>query len=86
METIRKEVNLMCASCGCGRVDDDHGDERHLTLTNLKDAAQAAGITVPEVARNLELAAGLVRSPASGNGQARAALQGQMRPVGWPNR
>jgi len=74
----------MCASCGCGRVDDDHGDVRHLTMTDLKDAAQAAGITVPEVAKNLEWAAGLVASRSSGNGQARAAVQGQMDQLAKP--
>jgi len=77
----------MCASCGCGRVDDDHGDQRHLTMSNLKEAAQAAGISVPEVARHLEWAAGLVRSPGSaGNRQAPAAVHGQMQPTGRANR
>ena len=76
----------MCASCGCGRVDDDHGDARHLTMANLKDAAQAAGISVPDVAKNLEWAAGLGVAKASGNGQARAAVQGQMQRIGRANR
>lgn len=37
----------MCASCGCAQVNEDHGDERHITRQNLKDAAEAADISVP---------------------------------------
>lgn len=44
----------MCASCGCGMVNEDYGDDRHLTLTDLEQAAQAANITVLEVIQNLQ--------------------------------
>jgi hypothetical protein len=44
----------MCASCGCGIPNDTHGDDRHLTMDQLKAAAEAAGITVEEVVRNLD--------------------------------
>ena len=44
----------MCASCGCGRVNDNHGDERHLIMQDLQDAAEAADISVAEVVQNLQ--------------------------------
>lgn len=43
----------MCASCGCGMVHDDHGDERMITLDDLERAAEASDITVDEVVGNL---------------------------------
>ena len=33
----------MCLSCGCGKPDDDHGDSRNITMSDLKRAAEAAG-------------------------------------------
>ncbi len=43
----------MCASCGCGEPNDQHGDSRHITGVQLKAAAQAANITPQEAASNL---------------------------------
>jgi hypothetical protein len=48
----------MCASCGCGKFQDDHGDDRHITLRDLEEAAEASDITVQEVMENLREAAG----------------------------
>lgn len=44
----------MCLTCGCGRPHDDHGDPAHLTYEGLKNAADAAGISVEEAASNLQ--------------------------------
>jgi hypothetical protein len=38
----------MCLDCGCHRPDDDHGDPRHLTLQDIRRAAQASGISPQE--------------------------------------
>ncbi len=43
----------MCASCGCGKPNDQHGDNRHITLKAVQDAASAADITPDEVVKNL---------------------------------
>lgn len=43
----------MCLTCGCGRSDDAHGDSRHITLTDLRSAAEAAGLSVVDAASNL---------------------------------
>ncbi len=44
----------MCLTCGCGIPDDDHGDSRHITMSELKAAAAAAEIDVDEAATNLQ--------------------------------
>jgi hypothetical protein len=43
----------MCASCGCGKPDDQHGDDRHITGKQIQAAASAAGVTPQEVAMNM---------------------------------
>jgi hypothetical protein len=43
----------MCASCGCGKPNDTHGDQRHITLDQVQQAAAASNITPKEVAKNL---------------------------------
>ncbi len=43
----------MCASCGCNKVNDQHGDQRNITLKDLDQAAQAAQISREEVVQNL---------------------------------
>jgi hypothetical protein len=43
----------MCLSCGCGEPDDNHGDERHITLEMLSAAAEAAEISVDDAAHNI---------------------------------
>jgi hypothetical protein len=44
----------MCVSCGCGAVEDKHGDDRNITLSDLKDAAAAANINMSQLAMNLQ--------------------------------
>ncbi len=48
----------MCVSCGCGQLNDDHGDERNITMNRLQDAAKAAKISVADAAQNIEQAVG----------------------------
>jgi hypothetical protein len=44
----------MCVSCGCKKYDDDHGDERNITMDTLQEAAQAAGIPFEDVVKNID--------------------------------
>jgi hypothetical protein len=44
----------MCISCGCGEPNATHGDERHITLEDIEAAANAAEISIAEVAANIE--------------------------------
>ena len=48
----------MCVSCGCGQLNDDHGDERHITMNRLQEAAKAAKISLADAVANIEQAAG----------------------------
>lgn len=43
----------MCISCGCGRINDKHGDDRSITLDSLEAAAEAHGIPLTDVYRNI---------------------------------
>ena len=43
----------MCASCGCGKPNDQHGDARHITMDQVQQAAKAADISPEEVTKNL---------------------------------
>lgn len=44
----------MCLSCGCGEPNNDHGDPSHITMDDLKKAADAAEISVEEAAGNIQ--------------------------------
>lgn len=45
----------MCLSRGnCDNLFDNHGDPRNITMQTIQDAANVAGITVPEVLGNLQ--------------------------------
>jgi hypothetical protein len=44
----------MCASCGCGKPNDNHGDTANITLDDLERAARAAGVSTAQVADNLK--------------------------------
>jgi hypothetical protein len=43
----------MCASCGCGVPNDTHGDSRNISMNEVIQAAQAAGIDPQQVAQNI---------------------------------
>jgi hypothetical protein len=43
----------MCLSCGCHKPEAGHGDDRHVTLSDLQAAADAAGISVVDAVNNI---------------------------------
>jgi hypothetical protein len=43
----------MCLDCGCGELNNRHGDDRHITMDEVKAAAKASEISVDEAARNI---------------------------------
>jgi hypothetical protein len=49
----RKENAAMCMNCGCGKPNDDHGDELNITQRDLDRAAEAARISTDEAAQNI---------------------------------
>ncbi len=67
----------MCVSCGCSTPDDDHGDEKHIVMDEVKKtggadqitedrlqkAAEAAGITTEQAKQNVREGRETVSSP-----------------------
>ena len=43
----------MCMTCGCGALDDNYGDQRNITLSDVDQSAEAAGITREQAVHNL---------------------------------
>jgi hypothetical protein len=43
----------MCVDCGCGHPDDRHGDDRHITMSDIRAAAEASEVSVQEVAARI---------------------------------
>jgi hypothetical protein len=43
----------MCLDCGCGEPNDSHGDDRHITMQDLQQAAEASETTPQEAAQNI---------------------------------
>jgi len=60
----------MCMSCGCKQPNENHGDDRNITLHDLEQAAAAAGTDVQGVMKNFKEDFELVGA-ASGGGQVR---------------
>ncbi len=44
----------MCLTCGCGEPNAAHGEPRHITYDQLKEAADAAEISVEEATNNFQ--------------------------------
>ena len=43
----------MCLDCGCSEPNERHGDDRHITMDDIRAAAEASEISVDEAARNI---------------------------------
>lgn len=56
----------MCLSCGCGSPNDDHGDQRNITMNDIDTAAQAAGTTREKVLQNIASSSDQQSNVASG--------------------
>lgn len=71
----------MCVSCGCGKVNEDHGDDRNITMDQLEGAAEAAGKSVGEVLNNIGTANARSDAGSDSAGQQRGKPQpsGQQR-------
>jgi hypothetical protein len=49
------EVSIqMCATCGCGILEEKHGDERNINWSQIEDAAKAAGTDTDTAVQNIE--------------------------------
>lgn len=59
----------MCVSCGCGSMNDNHGDQRNITMDDIQQAAQAAGTSPEQVANNISSACQQMGGQAQMNSQ-----------------
>ena len=61
----------MCVSCGCGKPSESHGNSDHIVIHDLERAAEAANISVDQVADNIKSCVSTYSS------RSRAVLQNQ---------
>ena len=43
----------MCLDCGCGELNESHGDSRHITMDSIRSADQASEISLDEAMKNM---------------------------------
>ena len=43
----------MCLDCGCGEPNERHGDDRHITMDDVRAAAEASEISLEDATRNI---------------------------------
>ena len=43
----------MCLDCGCGELNESHGDSRHIMMDSVQAAAKASKFSVDEAIRNI---------------------------------
>lgn len=53
LELRTKRRSDMCLDCGCGEPNEKHGDDRHLTMDDVQQAAEASEITQQEATQNI---------------------------------
>jgi hypothetical protein len=51
----------MCMSCGCGKPNDQHGDQANIIYDQLEAAAKAANIDAEQAADNIHALAKQIR-------------------------
>jgi hypothetical protein len=44
----------MCANCGCGSPEDNHGDDRNINWSEIVASAEANDITPAEAVQNIQ--------------------------------
>jgi hypothetical protein len=71
----------MCVSCGCGRYEDSHDDERNVTVASLQRAADASNRTLQDVLQStIEGCARMLASEPPTHQSAGQAVRERLRP------
>lgn len=71
----------MCVSCGCGKFEDSHADERNITVSSLQQAAAASNLTVDQVLQNLVEGCAQMRQSGVPDHQSRGqAIESRLHP------
>jgi hypothetical protein len=50
----RRRRSAMCANCGCGIPEDNHGDDRNIRWSAIVAAAEANEMPASEAVRNMQ--------------------------------
>jgi hypothetical protein len=71
----------MCISCGCGKYEDSHGDERNVTVATLERSADASNLTIEQVVKNMAKASSkLQKGPIPDHMSRGQAVKERIRP------
>jgi hypothetical protein len=71
----------MCVSCGCGRYEESHDDERNVTVASLQAAADASNRTLRDVLQStIEGCARMLADGPPSHQSASQAVQERLRP------
>ena len=71
----------MCISCGCGKFEDSHGDERNITVASLQRAANASEMRLDQVVQAMiEGCEKLASSPIPDHQSAGQAVEERLHP------
>jgi hypothetical protein len=77
----------MCMNCGCGQVDDRHGNDANIVAEDIRRAASANKQDVSETVRNLETSLrGELATSGAGGWIAGSTQAGSSKPQGAPRR
>jgi hypothetical protein len=44
----------MCITCGCDEPEANHGNPKHITLQQFKEAAEAAEVDISQLNKNID--------------------------------
>jgi predicted nucleic acid-binding Zn-ribbon protein len=55
----------MCLDCGCGKLNDSHGDARHITMDSVRAAAEASQLSVDKTIENIQTSLDEAKSSAT---------------------
>lgn len=71
----------MCVSCGCGKFEESHDDERNISVSTLQRAAAASNLTIDQVLENLVEGCSEMRQSGVPDHQSRGqAIESRLRP------
>jgi hypothetical protein len=71
----------VCVSCGCGRFEDAHGDERNISVSTLQRAAAASNLTIDQVLDNMSAACSQMRQAGVPDHQSKGqAIESRLHP------
>ena len=69
----------MCMNCGCGEIDERHGNQGNIVLEDVRRAATASGLDMSATVKNLQTSLGRVGEAGMAGSGASAQSSGMGR-------